>query len=346
MSTQKIGLWRTFFQSIIKTAAGVMGIGIGLALTFIVIGLPFSLSTGRVIAPISKSFNTVVVPDHRGIISPAAAHNPLILQLPIKGTIGGRTGVSASNIQQILYHVENEPLKRFEIAAVLLHIDSPGGGVQETAQIYEALLEFKKKHKIPVYAYVEGICASGGMMIACCADKIFSSTDSLIGSIGVIMGPMFNLTGGMQMININAATLTEGTDKDMGNPFRSWTAEEFAPIEPILEAFYTRFINIVAQARPQLTPEQIRDQLGARIFIGSEAAKLGLIDGSGASRSHVLKELTMQAGCEDDYRVIEVQPPTQFLRDLLEAGVEGVAPTPKLQLPSAESWLELVRSIH
>lgn len=345
MSTQKTGLWRTFFQSFMKAAAGVLGIGIGLALIFILIGLPFSLSTGRGIAPVRSSFTTNVVANHEGIAATATPHDPVILQIPIKGTIGGRGGVSASTIQQIIYQAENHPLNNFNIMGIVLYIDSPGGSVQETSQICNALLEFKKKRDIPIYAYVEGLCASGGMMIACTADRIFAATDSLVGSIGVIMGPIFNYSGGMQMINIAATTLTEGKDKDMGNPFRSWSPEEFAPIEPILEEFYSRFINTVARARPKLTPEQIRNELGARLFIDTEAARLGLIDVSGATRAEMLEDFTTQIGCVKNYRVIEVRPPTQFIRDLLEAGAENLSPLNKLQAPQTESWLELIRGI-
>ena len=68
---------------------------------------------------------------------------------------------------------------------------APGGAADDSVGIYRALCEYKKKYNVPIYAFVDGLCASGGMYIACAADKIYATPSSVIGSVGVIMGPLF-----------------------------------------------------------------------------------------------------------------------------------------------------------
>src|SRR5690606_9333623 len=111
------------------------------------------------------------------------------------------------------------------VVALLLHIQSPGGTVIDADGIYRAIKAYKAQHNIPVYAYVDGLCASGGMYIAAAADKIFASDVSLIGSVGVISPPTFNFTKTMEKLGIEALTLSAGIGKDDLNPFRPWKAD-------------------------------------------------------------------------------------------------------------------------
>ena len=127
---------------------------------------------------------------------------PVILKIDIDGVIG-IGDLTYKKIQNSLLDSREGLLAPNRVKALLLYIDSPGGSADDADDIYRAILSYKKKYQVPVYAFVDGMCASGGMYIACAADRIFSTPTSVIGSVGVLLGPTFNFSGLMERYGVS-----------------------------------------------------------------------------------------------------------------------------------------------
>ena len=120
---------------------------------------------------------------------------------PAKGSIGVNTEIAESKRStaqahdavraQLIDTIDGE-INKDQVKGLLLAINSPGGTVDDSDGIYRLVQEYKSRLKIPVYAYVDGMCASGGMYIACAADKVYASDASLVGHVGVILRTIFN----------------------------------------------------------------------------------------------------------------------------------------------------------
>lgn len=253
-----------------------------------------------------------VIPNAEGSKGDAKVGSPVLLQIDIHDIIGlGKMTAEAVNMQLFESQLK---FKQGEIKGILLHMNTPGGGVTASNAIYEALLDYKKKYDIPIYAYVEGLCASGGMYIASAADFIYSNPISVIGSIGVIEGPFFNFSELLKKIDVSSVTLTEGKNKDSFNPFRPWREGEGNTHQAIIKSMYDRFVHIVEKSRPNLNVKQLRDEYGAQVFIAEKAKELGYIDVCNCSYREALKSLKLAAriGENESYQVIKLVPPIEY----------------------------------
>ena len=182
------------------------------------------------ILSVSTLMNNVSLPDKGTLTVSADAHgnrklltssSPVILRIDIHGVIGD-IDLNEKKITNLLYDSREGVLTGNRVKGILLHINSPGGLATDSSAIYHLLMDYKQKYHVPIYAYVDGLCASGGMYIACAADQIYATSDSVIGSVGVRLGPTFNVSQTMDKMGISALTLTEGKFKDALNPFRPW----------------------------------------------------------------------------------------------------------------------------
>ena len=301
---------RTFFTSF----AAIVGIFVGVVLVFI--GLMMFSSPN--IFP-AKS-NLVISPDANGGRDLLPQTAPVLLKLNIVGVIG-EGDLTYEKIQNSLLDSHEGMLSHDRVKGLLLYINTPGGTVDDADGIYQALLEYKKKYQIPVYAFVEGLCASGGMYIACAADRVYATTSSLIGSVGVILGPTFNFSGLMDRYGVQSLTLTQGKDKDMLNPFRPWVPGEDTSLRNITAELYQRFVSIVSTARPLLTQEKLINQYGAHIYVAKQALEYGYIDVAEANYNMATSELAKTAKIPNEqlYQVMTISPARPFLADLAQS---------------------------
>jgi signal peptide peptidase SppA len=228
--------------------------------------------------------------------------------------------MTAEKIESMLLNSHSDLLSGGRVKGILLHMDTPGGEVSNADGIYRALLAYKKKYNVPVYAYVDGMCASGGMYIASAADKILASPSSVIGSIGVIIGPTFNFSGLMDQYGVQAMTITQGKDKDMLNPFRPWKPGEDRCLQTITADLYNQFVDIVLQARPMMDKQRLINEYGAQIYIATEAQKLGYIDDAASSYYSAIAELAKAAQIPDDhpYQVVNLEPQHLFFANFTD----------------------------
>ncbi len=161
------------------------------------------------------------------------------------------------------------------VKALVLRIDSPGGGVAASQEIYEGVLEFKDSGK-SVIASMGAMAASGGYYIACAADTILANPGSLTGSIGVIFSfPTFEKL--MNTIGIKLEVFKSGKLKDVGNYSREVTPEERKMLQAAIDDTYEQFIDVVSETR-ELDLEEVQKLADGSIFTGRQAIELGLID--------------------------------------------------------------------
>jgi protease-4 len=307
---------RSFFKSV----ATIVGIGIGLGIVAIGIGV---LVESKSNIPPPKS-QALLAPDAEGNRALLPESAPVVLRLDFHGIIGAGD-LTSEKIENVLLDSQEDSFKDGRVKAILLHMNTPGGAARDSDNIYRALIAYKKKHNVPIYAYVDGLCASGGMYIASAADKIYSSHSSVIGSVGVIMGPAFNFTDAMTKYGVSALTLTEGKDKDALNPFRPWKPNEDASLKAVMSVLYDQFITIVSEARPKLTKELLINTYGARVFAAIDAEQNGYIDAWNSNYSEAVKHLAeaAQIGEKEQYQVIQLCPPRAFLGNF----AQSLAPT-------------------
>jgi len=161
------------------------------------------------------------------------------------------------------------------VKALILRIDSPGGGVAASQEIYEAVLKFRESDKL-VIASMGAIAASGGYYIACAADTIMANPGTLTGSIGVIFSfPTFEKL--MKTVGIELEVFKAGELKDVGNYSREVTLEERKMLQAAIDDTYDQFISVVAESR-DIDLERIREIADGSIYTGRQAMELRLID--------------------------------------------------------------------
>ena len=287
---------RSFFNTFFKFLGGVV------AIVVIFVGLS-ALSSGNG----ARTTNIAVLPNHTWKAKPFSTTTPTILRIPVVGTIGLNPYTTKDQLSNILTDFQQLDLRPDLFKAVLLYINSPGGTSDDADGMFRLLMEFKKHCQVPVYAYVDGLCASGGVLVALSADKVIASSPSIVGSVGVIMPTAFNVSKTMASIGVEAVTLHAGKNKDGLNPFRQWGPDEGAPMQRLIDSYYDRFVKLVALHRPRLTEEKLREN-GAQVFPAEEALQLGFIDQINDSYLDTLEELTSALDIANNYQVIELQP--------------------------------------
>jgi signal peptide peptidase SppA len=241
----------------------------------------------------------------------------VILRIDITGVIG-LGDLTASKVMNSLLDSREGIFAENRVKALLLYINTPGGTVIDNDDIYTALQEYKKQYGVPIYAFVDGMCASGGMYIASAADKIFANRSSIIGSVGVLLGPTFNFSGLMDKFGVQAMSITEGKDKDMLSPVRPWVPGEDASLRAITAALYHQFVSVVTTARPRLDKDKLVTEYGAQVYIAEKAKELGYIDVADATYSSAVAELAKEAKIAEAefYQVITIAPSHSFFSDI------------------------------
>ena len=169
------------------------------------------------------------------------------------------------------------------VAAVVVRIDSPGGGVAPSQEIYDAIVRLREKK--PVIASLGSLAASGGYYVAAACDAIVSNAGTLTGSIGVLM-EVRNVQELLKKVGLSGEILKAGRYKDIGSPIRPMTPEERSIIDGLLANVHEQFVGAVAKGR-KLEIEVVRPMADGRIFSGEQALKLGLVDRLGGLRDAV-----------------------------------------------------------
>lgn len=294
---------RASIRSFFVALCGIAGLVIGLMLIIILIAGLFSISDKQ---EIKYKYTPEIMPNADGIRKEEAHTSPVILKVNIQGVIG-LNSLKRKDVAQLLVESRERSLDDDRVKAILLSIDSPGGTVIDSDGIYREIKAYKEKYNVPVYAYIDGFCASGGYYIASAADKIFASDTSLIGSVGVLLPSVMNFSQLMEKIGVQSITLYDGKGKDNLNPFRPWRKGEEENIQESINYYYKMFVNIATESRPTLDKSKLIDVYGANVYPAAIAKEYGFIDENNASYSKTLKLLAEKIGILDNYyQVIEL----------------------------------------
>ena len=164
--------------------------------------------------------------------------------------------------------------KSKSVKAIILRINSPGGAVAPSQEIYQEVKKTCKEKTVVVS--VESVAASGGYYIACAADEIIANPGTLVGSIGVIL-QIENIEELLKKIGLSRKVIKSGKYKDIGSMTRKMTAEEEAMLQEFSDDIYGQFIDAVVEGR-NIKREEVLKLADGRIFSGAQAIKLGLID--------------------------------------------------------------------
>lgn len=258
-----------------------------------------------------------------GISEAEFASGDRIAVLPVHGQITTREsdglfateGASAERVIEQLEQVQDDS----SIQAVMLDINSPGGGVVASEQIHNEIVDVTEAG-IPVVAYFGDTAASGGYYIAAPADRIVANSATVTGSIGVI-AQIPNLQELYDKLGIDMQVITSGEHKDMMQSTRPLTDEEREIMQEYLDQTYRRFVEVVAQGR-DLSTSEVEELADGRIYSGLQASENGLVDDLGDYQDAISITGEM-AGLGTDPEIQELSPSSPNLFDLLAGAMSG-----------------------
>ncbi len=243
--------------------------------------------------------------------------------LPVVGSdrvalvkIEGLLVTSEHIVDELREYAEDSSIK-----AIVIRIDSPGGGVVPSQEIYNAVLYAKKEGK-KVVVSMGSVAASGGYYVAAAADKIVANPGTLTGSIGVKM-EFANLEKLLEKIGVQGMVVKSGEYKDIGSPFRNMTEPEKKLLQGVIDDVLSQFVKAVAEGR-NLPESDVRTIADGRIFTGQQALGLRLVDRMG-DLTDSIKLAGDLAGIKGKPSVIEKRKKIPFLDYLKEESAAWVA---------------------
>jgi protease-4 len=265
-----------------------------------------------------------------------ASHRIVIL--PIVGVIG------EDKVRFV--HQALESLKKDKPAAIVLRVESPGGGASASDQIWHEIDAYRTSTNLPIVASYGAVAASGGYYVSCGADDIIAEPSTVTGSIGVIFDT-FTFEGLLQKIGVAPQVLVaaQSPQKDVANnPFRPWTARDTAEVQPFLDSMDKLFIQRVFEGRkrviPALTEDQVRTAANGQAYTADEALKLKLIDARGYLDDAIVQAKTkanIPAGVTPKVTVIQVR---YSLLNLLDSSYRQAPGSQTLDGATIRQWMD------
>lgn len=231
---------------------------------------------------------------------------------------------SKNPIDEIKEYVKDPSVK-----AIVLRVDSPGGGVAPSQEIYEEVKKAVAKKKIVVS--MGSLAASGGYYISAPASRIVANPGTLTGSIGVIM-EIPNLEGLMNKVGVKTEVIKSGRHKDIASVFRGIGREEREILQGVLDDVHDQFIKAVAEGRKML-PDQVRKLADGRIFTGKQAVGMGLVDELG-NLEDAIKVAAQLSGIKGEPGVVSKKERFSFMdivRGNLPKELSDIFPSVKLK---------------
>ena len=301
-----------------------VGVGLGLMAGFVVLsivgGLFALISLGMLLSSITKDGASTSLERVWGTEG-ASGH---LRAIRISGTImtdAADGALLSSGTYGYEVADQLDSLKTDQVDGVVLLVNTPGGTITGSKAIADAITRYRERTGKPVLVHVEGSSTSGGVYSTATANEIIADHGSMIGSIGVILGPLprykdvvatgstllqqgITTTGG-----ISQEYITAGSGKDLNNPYRDLTEQERQRLQAMVDDDYEIFVAEVAAGR-KLDPQRIRNEFGAGIFSARQAVNIGLADAV-MGRDEFFRHAATAAGLDPDKTVVErVAEPT------------------------------------
>ena len=223
----------------------------------------------------------------------------------------------------------NEQLRKFgedsSVKAIILHINSPGGGAAASQEIYNEVLRVRKEKNKKVVASVESVGASGAYYIASACDRIYANSASVVGSIGVII-EWTNYGELLRWAKLKNVTISRGELKSAGDPSRDLTPKEEAYFQSLVDNMYTQFIHDVAVGR-HTTEDKIKPLATGQVWTGEQSLPLGLIDKVGGFRTALI-DTAREVGISGEPSIVRPSKNKRGLLALLTDDGEDLFPNP------------------
>ena len=256
----------------------------------------------------------------------------VIAVVPVEGTIAPADntlgGTQPTTTPEGLTDALRQAGQDTNVVAVVLEINSPGGGVTASDEMHQSILDFEENTGKPVVVSMGDTAASGGYYISTAADRIFAHQTTLTGSLGVII-LLPNFAEAADKYGIRRVVIKSGKYKDMGSAFREMTPEERDIFQSIVDDLYSEFVDVISEGRG-IPEERVREIADGRIYSGVQAKSLGLVDSFG-NLDEAAATAGRLAGANDTTLVRYVQEPTLF-----ETALARIAP----QEPQAQQIIE------
>jgi len=249
--------------------------------------------------------------------------------LGLNGKIAKSDKIAIINIESIITQSSNtvRQIKKYaddkSIKAIVLRIDSPGGGVAPSQEIYSEILNVRKNSNKIVVTSMGNLAASGGYYIACASNKIVANPGTLTGSIGVIM-TFSNIEELMKKIGLKTEIIKSGEFKDIGSPMREFTEKEKKLLQGVIDDVYDQFVNAVSVGR-SIAVQKVKELSDGRIFTGRQAFEIGLVDKLG-SLEEAIKLAAELVGIEGKPKIVSEKKERNLLFKLLENKVLSYLP--------------------
>ena len=228
----------------------------------------------------------------------------------IKGMITG----SRVTVRQLRGFQHNPKVK-----GIILRIDSPGGAVGPSQEIYNAVTRIRKEGGKKIYASLGSVAASGGYYIASAAETIFANPGTLTGSIGVIMA-FSNIQELIEKIGIRPEVIKSGKFKDAGSPVRPISSKERKLLQNLVDDVHQQFVEDVAKGR-NLPIQDVQRLADGRVYTGRQAFKLKMVDHMGGLQD-AIDLLATQAGIEGTPQIVQEEEKMPFMDWLLQSAIK------------------------
>jgi protease-4 len=257
----------------------------------------------------------------------------------IDGLGGSRIGVI--DITGVILDADkiNTEIRKFgddsSIKAIILHINSPGGGAAASQEIYNEVLRVRHEKNKKIVASVESVGASGAYYIASGCDKIYANNASVVGSIGVIM-EWTNYGDLLKWAKLKSVVIHTGTLKDAGDPTREMTPAEQAYFQSLVDNMYGQFVHDVASGRHS-TDDKIRPLATGQVWTGQQAIPLGLIDKIGGFRV-ALMDTASSVGIKGEPTIARPASDKRGLLATLSDDSDDLFPNPSRLLDQAPGF--------
>ena len=241
---------------------------------------------------------------------------PRLAVIELRGAVGDpQNGIDGDKVVKQLRKLEKDD----DVKAVLLRIDSPGGAVAPSQEIYRAVRRMQGKKKVVVS--MGNLAASGGYYIAAAADHIIANPGTLTGSIGVIF-QHFNVRGLMETVRVDETTFKSGKYKDTLSPFRPVGEQDREEIQGLSDDIYGQFIGDVAEGR-SMKPEEVRAIAEGRIYTGRKAKELKLVDELGSLDEAAAKAWSLAGQTGEPKLQLPKSDKEMGLREFLRGSFQG-----------------------
>jgi protease IV len=210
------------------------------------------------------------------------------------------------------------------IKAIVLHVNSPGGGAAASEEIYREVLRIRDKKKKVIVASIETVGASGAYYVSSATNKIFADEASIVGSIGVIAQWM-NYEELMKWAKLKDITIKAGEFKDTGSPTRDLTPAERAYLQGLIDNMHTQFIHSVASGR-HMKDDDVRALANGKVWTGEQALPLKLVDQIGDFRA-ALEDTAKSVGIKGEPTLVHPEKERKSVLDLLFGDVSEYLPS-------------------